>query len=50
VPVLVAQAVAPTVTAPAMAALPAEAVFLIGGGLGLFATLLLLPLRLPRQA
>ena len=49
VPVLVAQAVAPTVAAPLVAALPAVSVFLIGGGLGLFATLLLLPLRLPRQ-
>jgi MFS family permease len=49
VPVLVAQAVAPTVAAPVVAALPSLSVFLIGGGLGLFATLLLLPLRLPRQ-
>jgi MFS family permease len=49
VPVLVAQAVAPTVAAPVVAALPSLWVFLIGGGLGLFATLLLLPLRLPRQ-
>jgi hypothetical protein len=29
--------------------LPSLSVFLIGGGLGLFAMLLLLPLRLPRQ-
>jgi MFS family permease len=49
VPVLVAQAVAPTVAAPVVAALPSLWVFMIGGGLGLFATLLLLPLRLPRQ-
>ncbi|HEX3991707.1 MAG TPA: MFS transporter [Acetobacteraceae bacterium] len=49
VPVLVAQAVAPTVAAPVVAALPSLWVFLIGGALGLFATLLLLPLRLPRQ-
>jgi len=49
VPVLVAQAVAPTVAAPVVAALPSLWVLLIGGGLGLFATLLLLPLRLPRQ-
>jgi hypothetical protein len=31
-----------------VAALPALSVFLIGGGLGLLAVLLLLPLRLPR--
>jgi hypothetical protein len=49
VPVLMAQAVAPTVAAPVVAALPALSVFLIGGGLGLFATLLLLPLRLPNK-
>ena len=49
VPVLVAQAVAPTVAAPVVAALPSLSVLLIGGGVGLFATLLLLPLRLPRQ-
>jgi MFS family permease len=49
VPVLVAQALAPTVAAPVVAALPSLWVLLIGGGLGLVATLLLLPLRLPRQ-
>jgi MFS family permease len=49
VPVLVAQAIAPTVAAPVVAVLPSLWVFLIAGGLGLFATLLLLPLRLPRQ-
>ena len=49
VPVLVAQAVAPTMAAPVVAALPSLTVLLIGGGLGLFATLLLLPLHLPRQ-
>jgi predicted MFS family arabinose efflux permease len=49
VPVLVAQAVAPTVAAPVVAALPALWVFLIGGALGLLGMLLLLPLRLPRQ-
>ena len=49
VPVLVAQAVAPTMAAPVVAALPALWVFLIAGGMGLFATLLLLPLRLPNQ-
>jgi hypothetical protein len=49
VPVLVAQAVAPTAVAPLVAALPALWVLLIAGGLGLFASVLLLPLRLPRQ-
>jgi hypothetical protein len=49
VPVLMAQAVAPTAAAPVVAALPALSVFLIGGGLGLLATLLLLPLRLKRS-
>jgi hypothetical protein len=49
VPVLMAQAVAPAVAAPVVAALPALWVLLIGGGLGLIATLLLLPLRLPDQ-
>ena len=49
VPVLMAQAVAPTVAAPLVSTLPALPVFLIAGGLGLFASLLLLPLRLPRQ-
>lgn len=49
VPVLIAQAVAPTMAAPLVAALPSLWVFLIGGGIGLFATLLLLPLRLPHQ-
>ncbi len=46
-PVLMAQAVAPTLVAPVVAALPALWVLLIGGGLGLLASLLLLPLRLP---
>jgi hypothetical protein len=49
VPVLFAQAVAPTMAAPLVAALPALSVLLIAGGLGLVAALLLLPLRLPRQ-
>lgn len=49
VPVLMAQAVAPTMAAPVVAALPALSVFLIGGGLGLFASALLLPLRLPNK-
>ncbi len=49
VPVLIAQAVAPTMAAPLVANLPALSVLLIAGGLGLVASLLLLPLRLPRQ-
>jgi hypothetical protein len=49
VPVLMAQAVAPTMAAPLVAALPALWVLLIAGGLGFIASLLLLPLRLPRQ-
>jgi hypothetical protein len=48
VPVLLAQATAPTVTAPLVAALPAVDVFLLcGAGAGV-AVLFLLPLRLPR--
>jgi hypothetical protein len=43
----VAQAVAPTMAAPLVEALPATSVFLVGGGLGFLAMLLLLPLRLP---
>lgn len=49
VPVLLAQAVAPTVAAPVVARLPSLSVFLLAGSLGLVATMLLLPLRLPRQ-
>jgi hypothetical protein len=49
VPVLIAQAVAPTAAAPLVAALPALWVLLIAGGLGFIASLMLLPLRLPRQ-
>jgi hypothetical protein len=49
VPVLVAQAVAPTAAAPLVAALPALWVLLIAGGLGFIASLMLLPLRLPRH-
>ena len=48
-PVLIAQAVAPTLAAPLVAMLPALSVLLIGGGLSLLASLALLPLRLPRQ-
>jgi predicted MFS family arabinose efflux permease len=47
VPVQLAQAAAPTLAAPVVAALPALWVFLIAGALGLVAALLLLPLRLP---
>jgi hypothetical protein len=48
VPVLLAQATAPTVTAPLVAMLPAVDVFLICGGGAAVALLFLLPLRLPR--
>jgi hypothetical protein len=37
------------VAAPMVTALPSLWVLMIGGGLGLLAMLLLLPLRLPRQ-
>ena len=47
VPVQLAQATAPTLAAPLVSALPALDVFLIAGGLGGLAFLLLLPLRLP---
>ena len=47
VPVLLAQATAPTLTAPLVAAVPALEVFLLcGAGAGV-AVLLLLPLRVP---
>ncbi|MGE4044529.1 MAG: MFS transporter [Acetobacteraceae bacterium] len=46
VPVLLAQALAPTMTAPLVAALPALDVLLLAGGLAVAAALLLLPLRL----
>lgn len=48
VPVLLAQATAPTVTAPLVAALPALQVFLISGAAAAVAVLFLLPLRMPR--
>ena len=44
-PVQLAQAAAPTLAAPVVAALPALTVLLIAGGLGLAAAALLLPLR-----
>ena len=50
VPVLLAQATAPTLAAPLVAALPALDVLLLGGGLAAAAVLLLLPLRLPAEA
>jgi hypothetical protein len=47
VPVLLAQALAPTVTAPLVAALPALDVFLLCGAGAALAVTFLLPLRLP---
>jgi predicted MFS family arabinose efflux permease len=47
VPVLLAQATAPTLVAPLVTALPALDVFLLAGGLAAVAVLLLLPLRIP---
>jgi len=47
VPVLLAQAIAPTVTAPLVATLPALDVFLLCGAGAAVAVLFLLPLRLP---
>ena len=47
VPVLLAQATAPTVTAPLIAALPALDVFLISGGAAAVAVLFLIPLHVP---
>ena len=47
VPVLVAQAMAPTVTAPLVAMLPAVDVLLICGAAAAVAVLFLMPLRLP---
>ena len=49
VPVLLAQALAPTMTAPLVTALPALDVLLMCGGLAMLASLLLLPLRLPQE-
>ncbi len=50
VPVLLAQASAPTVVAPLVAALPALDVLLLAGGLAAAAVVLLAPLRLPTEA
>ena len=49
VPVLLAQATAPTLTAPLIDVLPALDVLLLCGAAGAVAVLFLLPLRLPRQ-
>jgi hypothetical protein len=49
VPVLLAQAAAPTVLAPVMAVLPGHAVFLLIAAMGAAAAVLLAPLRLPRK-
>ncbi len=49
VPVLLAQAIAPTVTAPLVASLPALHALVLAAGLALVAALLLLPLRLPHE-
>ena len=46
-PVLLAQATAPTVAAPLVAALPALDVFLLCGAGAAVAVIFLLPLRLP---
>ncbi len=48
VPVLVAQAIAPTLTAPLAAALPALDVLLLCGAGAMVAVMFLLPLRLPQ--
>jgi len=47
VPVLLAQATAPTLTAPLVVALPALEVFLLSGAAAAVAVLFLLPLRMP---
>jgi hypothetical protein len=47
VPVLLAQATAPTITAPLMAHLSALNVFLVSGGAAAVAVLFLMPLRVP---
>ncbi len=49
VPVLLAQAISPTVTAPLVTSLPALHVLLLAAGAAALAALLLLPLRLPRE-
>jgi hypothetical protein len=50
VPVQLAQAFAPAVSAPLVLALPPLQVLLLAGGMGGAAMLLLLPLRLPRSS
>jgi MFS family permease len=49
VPVLLAQAIAPTVTAPVVGSLPALQVFLLAAALAALGAALLLPLRLPQR-
>jgi hypothetical protein len=49
VPVLLAQAGAPTLTAPLLSVLPAVDLLLLAGGLAALGAMLLLPLRLPRE-
>jgi hypothetical protein len=49
VPVLLAQATAPTLSAPLVASLPSLDILLICGGAAAVAVLFLLPLRLPRR-
>ena len=49
VPVQLAQALAPTITAPLVTGLPAADVLYLAAGLAFIAALLLLPLRLPRS-
>ena len=48
VPVLLAQAGAPTLTAPLLSALPALHLLLVAGGIAALAVVLLLPLHLPQ--
>ena len=50
VPVLLAQAIAPTVTAPLVASLPALDVLLLAAGFATIGAALLLPLRQPQEA
>ena len=48
-PVLLAQAISPTITAPLVASLPALHVLLLAAGAAAVGALLLLPLRMPRE-
>lgn len=49
VPVLLAQAAAPTLAAPLMSVLPSRDVLVLAGGVALLAASLLVPLRLPAE-